>query len=697
MNYKSISIRSSLQKLNTAVCLSAILFCSLLVVYNLYDNMLNKTGFYRATISLLMFSLCFFLTVVNKKAGIMVSLFALPLLPNITMQFQAFTGYGRIMHQHSPGLDLIAGLILGSIVNDLILTFKNRFNQTREFIFFELPWQASLVFWFVSFSAILAVFRNLHQSQSAVILNTVIYQLTHFRTIAWHNDYRPIFDFVSYGLAFGFIGILIPVIHSSSDKNSIVFKPLFGGIIIASIVAIIQSQTGRGLHPWQSFFRNDHLGFIATGFQPDIHSFAGHMMLGAVGFFGYLYYTKEISIKLFGWILVIPLAWIGLVLSKSKSNIALAFFFLSSSILILIFRKMGFSKKTIFIITTVCFLFALLLTLLFPIWSPIFSSLPIQFKYDDFNAFNLFMSYRPEIYAAAIRMFWSFPLLGLGQGNFYRLSSNPEFSLSSFLSIDQNGENAHNYFLQILAENGLIGLFLFGLLIINPVIQSKNRRILITAICAILSIFLANLLAHSLLIRENLFIAASLIALLYGHIGSQKITQNSSSKNKFFLLLNSKNHIFIYLIFFIIFIFSVIEIYKSFRSFPFTVDTQCFKTRTLYPDGWSTGIYQVDMPDGSKGIEINVSAFPPDIQKKPLTALLQITNNQNNSLASAKYLISDNSHTSFTLHLPIDQFPMSQGLKAIFKLNRCFIPINLGMNADERRLGVQISEVRFLN
>jgi len=65
------------------------------------------------------------------------------------------------------------------------------------------------------------------------------------------------------------------------------------------------------------------------------------------------------------------------------------------------------------------------------------------------------------VYLAALKLFALYPILGLGQSEFYRQSADYALTNSYFLSVNQNGENAHNYFLQTLAETGLIGIAIF--------------------------------------------------------------------------------------------------------------------------------------------------------------------------------------------------------------------------------------------
>ena len=149
------------------------------------------------------------------------------------------------------------------------------------------------------------------------------------------------------------------------------------------------------------------------------------------------------------------------------------------------------------------------------LWHEGLSHLAIQLGLPDLLSLNLKLSYRPEVYRAALYMLLLFPFAGLGQAEFYRQSANPELSRSFFLSVEQNGENAHNYFLQVLVENGLLGFCVLGLLITYPIIKSDDKKHLFPALFALLAIACGNLFSHSLLVRENLLIAACFIALLY--------------------------------------------------------------------------------------------------------------------------------------------------------------------------------------
>ena len=94
--------------------------------------------------------------------------------------------------------------------------------------------------------------------------------------------------------------------------------------MIAAVVGLRQSFYGIGLSKEQINFRWEQFGYIALGFQNDIHAFAGQMLIGALGLFGYLYYLKSGFWRLTLVLGVMPLSWFALFRSKSKTSFALA-------------------------------------------------------------------------------------------------------------------------------------------------------------------------------------------------------------------------------------------------------------------------------------------------------------------------------------------------------------------------------------
>ena len=131
--------------------------------------------------------------------------------------------------------------------------------------------------------------------------------------------------------------------------------------------------------------------------------------------------------------------------------------------------------------------------------------------------FNQAFVYRPELFRAAFFMFSDSPLFGVGQGNFFRLSSNLDISHSLYMS-QKGGDNAHNYFLQTLAEVGLIGSSTFILAIVWPFFRIDQFSKIAAPVLVILAIALGNVFSHPLLVRPNLILFSVFLALMYSYV-----------------------------------------------------------------------------------------------------------------------------------------------------------------------------------
>ncbi len=666
-----------------------VLLIPFIVIYNEYATLKTLDPYFRITLPALCFLFALITTSINIKAGIIGCVFAIPLIPHLAIQIAGFLGYARIAHLHNPGLELIAGLYCGAIIHHLV-------HRKKVISPFALPWQAGLVMIFLTISVALSIAKNLYQSSSDFHLSALFYNLMNIRTIDWHDDYRPLVDWIAFGAAFTLLAIFVPALKAIPDRNHVVFKPLIWGLIIAAVVGFWQSKIGIGLTKDQLMFRSDMLGYMAIGFQPDNHAFAGHMLLGTIGIIGYLYYTQSKFYRTWMLLLAMPLAWTSLFLSKSRSSFALSLVFLGIILLIWLFRHSRYLRKAVFVLCAV-----LLVTLCsaFLFKDAALSSLTVaaqKLGFADLAALNLALVYRPEIFAAAIKIFTMFPLLGIGQGEFYRQASNHELTQSYYLSLEQNGENAHNYFLQILAENGLIGFLLFALMVFYPLWKAKNKKLLIPALIALGAVFVSNLYGHSMLVRENLFLATVFIALMYAWLTPDNIKSSSSQHGLKF----NKNIISITLITGIVVIlyFTIKETIQTFRSFPFNIDTQCFKSKKIQPDGWTSGVVEMPLPAEATGMNFKVTAMQPAPIKTPLTATLSLSRNGDELISSQSLMFDPRGNNAFEISLPENHaINYADRYRVTLRLNHCFIPRNLGNTPDGRRLGVKLEDINYLH
>jgi O-antigen ligase len=171
-------------------------------------------------------------------------------------------------------------------------------------------------------------------------------------------------------------------------------------------------------------------------------------------------------------------------------------------------------------------------------------------------------------------MFEAFPWMGVGQGNFYRLSTILELTQSNWLA-NSIGNNAHNYFLQTLAETGLIGFGAFLFVFAWPYFHTENTKKLVPATLLILSVFLGNIYSHSLLIRDNLFLLATFVALLYAYTNTSVQAAVNSQRN---YLIQKKYGAYAAIILLSAVIFFVVtEVSASFYKMPFEYAGHCYQ------------------------------------------------------------------------------------------------------------------------
>ena len=665
----------------------------LVVLFNMVDSAVAKPAFYRVTISTLCFAAALIATAIRPRLGISLCVFLAPLLPNVTFQIQAFLGYGRIFPVDAPGFDLVAGLLLGAIANR---TLKRSTPGTPTPPVIDLPWQVGLMMLFLSSSVVLAIARNLSQSQSLFQLSALVQNLHHIRAIGWHDDYRPLVDWVAYGAAAALMAVLVPALRSRPDRNEVVFRPLVYGVLVAAAIGCAQSATGMGLRLTQLVFRNDQLGYTALGFQPDIHAFAGHMLLGVCGLLGYWIQTSSRVMRIAIPVIVVPLASVALVLSKSKSSVALAIVLLAALALIWALRNAPRARKVLGW-GALGGLFAIGASFYFwnDAWLATLTTLARGRGFADLEAVNFEMARRPEIFMAGLRMFSAFPLLGLGQGDFYRLSANFDFSGSPFLTQTLNGENAHNYFLQVLAENGLIGVCLFVFMLASPVYRVRNKVVLVPAMVALASIFVGNIYAHSLLVRENLLVAAALVSLLYAWASDSGSLVGVSKPQPACWWSHRTTFIVLAIVALGVIVAAAFEAKSSFRRFPFTTDVQCQVFRSQTPDGWTAGQYREQMALGARGFTFVLGAVPPDAGARPVAAEVQITHEKRGVLVTRDFKIAAPGEHRLGITLPGNARVDDDDYRAVVKLQRCFIPKNMGINGDDRRLGILIKSIEF--
>jgi O-antigen ligase len=649
-------------------------------------------------ITLFLFLAPLVVALLSRKWALILFLGSLPLLANLDTMVWT---YGSILVRSplNAGLNLAAGFFIGIFVSKL-LDRGVLDTAFAKLINFAPPWQFGLFACVITTSAIVGIVRNSWQSASYISIPGILFNLKYFQGIGWHDDFRPITDWVAYGMLIAVATAVIAALRSVQNRNQVFFRPLLIGLFLSGLMGIFQARTGVGISPG---FRVDGLGFPAYGFHPDLHAYAGYIALGAVGLFGYLSVVKSAFEKRIVF-LVILISWAGLVLSKSRISLALSLLFLLLLLGAYFYQKKSYRKYFGWIIfglfvgipAITCLTYLALPAGLLS-WPAELVEQISKLDFGDFYQVSATLGNRPELYLAALRMIKALPFMGVGLGDFYHMSSNIQLTGSQLLATI-NGENAHNYFLQTFAENGVVGVFTFIVLIASPILAAKPRYTILPAGIAFASLLLGNIYAHAFLVRENLLLAATILALMY--LEASPKLGNIHQHSKISLSTRGVSKLKLPIMIFavaVLIIGSSREIYQSLYRFPYEYGSLCFVPKDLSHDKWSSGIYQIDVPANAKSISVPITINRPSLDTQPLKIEMQLVGEGNQVLISQDSILQEITDLNLRLEIPEEILRKSTKKIIRLKLSSCFTPRNLGLSLDGRRLGVQVSSPKFLN
>jgi O-antigen ligase len=653
---------------------------------------------YGFTPSVVLLLLALIIGLLSEVWGLVFVLSLLPLTAGIPNMLKALLDVNALA-MPNPSLDLVAGLFLAYLMKRVFGQFwqaRPLASQSHSWASL-LPWPVGLVMLVITASVVLAIARNVYLSATSISLRGVLFNVMHFRPMDWRADYLPLGNWVAYAIATGLIILVISALRQidPESRNKWIFRCLMLGLSISAIAGLIQAATGFGLPDAQLQFRKDAFGYAAMGLQPDLHAFAAHMLLGVVGLWGYFLVCKHKTEKWFIGIIFL-LCSAGLIASKSRASLFIALLALVILSLIYFYRhsKKQFVIFTIIVLATIGIIFISAGSIPGLVWVGDLVTQMQSRRLDNLSDLGGMMGSRFEIWTAVANMFSAYPLMGVGEGNFYRLSSNISFARSEFLQLNR-GENAHNYFLQVLAENGLVGILVFAIVFMVPYLACKNKQLVLPASIGLLSLFLGNVFAHSFLVRENLLIGAALLGLIYSFSGMGF----ANSPIKVFIVSGRTRLLGMFAVF-VLLAGVCLEAISSFGRLPFNAGADCYiKDVRAYPDGWTSGAWEELLPKGVKGLELDAKSNRPQIDKQPFSGRLEILvwvpGRGKVTVNAHDYQWTTNSPMTLRLDMPTE-YENSPYVKSVrLQLNSCYTPRNLGVNTDSRRLGVQIEELRW--
>jgi O-antigen ligase len=674
------------------------LLSGLAACFAVFANDLYYFSHYGSTPSVALFLGAFLLAFLPGALGLACVLALLPLTAGIPSLFQALFGIS-LLAMPNPGLDLVAGLFLGVCTQAIGQWIaKKKGSNDRLLISGALGlWPIGLVLLVITASTAIAVARNLYLSAAGTSLKGLVFNLMHFRPVDWRADYLPLGNWIAYAMAGLLILMIVYLVKSApiNQRSAWIFRPLMIGLLISALIGLMQAATGFGLPQEQLEFRRDVFGFAALGMQPDLHAYAAHMLLGVIGLWGYFSVCKS-KLEKYAIILVFLLCSAGLIASKSRASLMIALLALVILSLVYFYRH---AKKYFWIFLAAC---ALILASIFIVLQSIqtdslsgmgwIGELLSQMRHrrlDNLSDLGGMMGSRFEIWSAVANMFSAYPLMGVGEGEFYRLSSNISFARSEFLQLNR-GENAHNYFLQVLAENGLVGIIVFVIAFIVAYRACNDKRLVLPAIIGLISLFLGNVFAHSFLVRENLLLGAALLGLIYA-LRSDPIQSSSSMP-----VLKNKRTYYLYPLGALVLLAGIAcEVYLSFGRLPFRAGADCFvKELPLYQDGWTSGAWGERLPNGAKEVELTLIPHRHHLDRQPLKVRVDLLSWEagkgNVPISTANHEWTSDEKAILKLALPTSYYNSPNLITVNLAVSSCYTPRNLGINTDGRRLGLQI-------
>lgn len=644
-----------------------------------FASFVRDRGQLLSNVSIWYFLVPFTLSVWRTRAGFLATVFLLTVTPSLHEQLNVLAGTG--FHAWAfPGVDCCIGFLAA-------WACKGGLRNADEVLDRFPSGSLLLLHAWVALSAVVAVGRNIWQSASELSVRGLAYNVWLVRGISWHDDYYPLQDVFFYSTALALLFAAWAILLQ--DGNRLLRR--LAGVVLAGAVtnvafALWQKTTGKGWVRGElaTSWVNGELVRNVSALWPDLHSLGAFMAMALILAYGFLV-TRTASLSVKGAVgLAMLAAAVGLYLSGSRSTLLIVCVLLICLAFWAVLKLQGWRR----VIPLIGAMFVV------SVLDRILDSGYRGVSYDWFKdalkvlspeTINTALSYRPEIWSAALAMYSAFPIFGLGQGAFYRLSSNSQFSGSDAL-VSLGGSGAHNYFLQTFVELGPIGLGI-ALFITVPFFRLGRQNFQLVSSYALAGFAVGNIYAHSLLVRETLMLCAVFVGSYVWEaqtLGADKWRPPSHSTTRYAAIGLSA-----------LALTALVEVAMSFGRFPFTNGQRCIEAHPLAKDGWTQGGLRVPVPAAAARVELAVIADRPDLRRRPLDLDLSVVSGGGASLLTQRYTFMQRSAEERSIELLMPESPDSKRFLEL-KPSHCFVPLNLGLTYDPRRLGVRVKEVHFL-
>ncbi|MEQ9667148.1 O-antigen ligase family protein [Coleofasciculus sp. G2-EDA-02] len=610
-------------------------------------------------------------TVVHPLYGIGILVFLLPFTAGVFHQTQALFNIAIPMAD-SLSLDCVIGVLFGLFI---LYVFTKRLKIDRNTDWDQARILELLLIAFhlvIIITVAIAISRNLYQSVSPYSVKGFLYNLANIRYLSFHDDYFPLRDLVIFTAAITLSIRLLNLIRTPSQLKQSLLIPLAIATTIILGYALWSKLTGLG-------YNRDGVALGVNSFLPDIHAYGGFALAAVMGGLYYLSSTNVLIKWIAGAFSLLAVA--GVVVSASRFAIVMLGIVVISYLFFVLRTKNRGKLTTVFL----GFILVLGTAYLSIHWDNrgLFSRLYSVLQSQSFEDFNTALSQRPEIFRSNLLMYSHYPIVGLGKGIFYRQSSIAEFSKSDFFAT-YNGENAHNYFLQILVETGLVGFVVFCSLFLCQGLYLRNRSTEIITVL-IVGLFSGNIYGHSLLIPNLLF----LLFILIGSSNVDEQPEKSISPTIRLIPLPKAWCYFLIAMTTALVVGAIYEVKTSYGKLPFQSQFFCYKPAE-YSDHQTSGLFKETYTVTGNYLMLNYIVHHADAQRRPLTIDFNLEQ-EGQRIAYDQRLID--SPGEYQERLNISQLKTGSNISLQIKTSRCFTPINLGVSLDKRPLGIQLNKV----
>ncbi len=291
---------------------------------------------------------------------------------------------------------------------------------------------------------------------------------------------------------------------------------------------------------------------------------------------------------------------------------------------------------------------------------------------------------RFELWKRALKMVQDYPLTGVGLGNFYK--TNVHYKN---ISMDQwDAENAHNYYLQLLAELGIPGLLLFLAILLSLYLRRITAvggegdlppEFSVKPFYYGLGAYLVTMLTgHPLLLSSQQFLFWAIVAIvLKGQVFVLDDDGRITPASKISRIIG----FFIFLLF--VFGFSK-NLYKQEpRILPVEYGLYSIENMDGAKMRWMAGKAEYYLPEMTRELKLKVMAQPFNSQK-PEGLTLKISINDS-VVDNVRFIEGGTKHLRYDI-----RSANKQDIKVNLEVDNIFCPKDIGLNDDFRVLGVAL-------